>query len=94
MFNELPGVKRTAHVGIGPRGRQTPAIVFEPTGNAIDQDKLAEQLREVAQQFDHTRGIDRFLPYAPFPVDVRHNSKINREQLAAFAAQALNERSR
>jgi olefin beta-lactone synthetase len=94
VFNELPGVKRTALVGVGPRGRQTPAIVFEPASDSADQAMLGKQLREVAQRFDHTRGIERFLPHSPFPVDVRHNSKINREQLATLAAQALNERSR
>lgn len=85
VFNELPGVKRTALVGVGPRGRQTPAIVFETAGDSVDQAKLAKQLREVAQRFDHTRGINQFLPHSPFPVDVRHNAKINREQLAKWA---------
>jgi len=94
VFNELPGVKRTALVGVGPRGRQTPAIMFEPADDSVDQVELAKQLREVALRFDQTRRIDQFLPHSPFPVDVRHNSKINREQLAAVAAQALAERTR
>jgi len=31
-------------------------------------------------------GIDRFLRHPGFPVDIRHNAKIGRETLAAWAA--------
>ncbi|BBO31393.1 AMP-dependent synthetase/ligase in alkane synthesis cluster [Lacipirellula parvula] len=94
VFNELPEATRTALVGIGPCGAKMPAVVYEPRDAAVDHPQLVEQLRKVAERFAPTREIRHFLPYSPFPVDVRHNSKINREQLAAFAEQALNERSR
>lgn len=93
VFNELPEIKRTALVGVGPRGRRTPVIAYEPADPSVDHRKLVERLREVAQRFEHTREIERFLPRAPFPVDVRHNSKINREELAIFATQTLNDPS-
>ena len=34
------------------------------------------------------------LAYSPFPVDVRHNAKINREQLTLLAEQTLKQRAR
>jgi olefin beta-lactone synthetase len=37
----------------------------------------------------HTRGIQRVLFHAGFPVDIRHNAKIGREALARWAADIL-----
>jgi hypothetical protein len=43
-------------------------------------------LRELANTNPNTRSIERFLFYPEsLPVDVRHNTKINREQLAEWA---------
>jgi hypothetical protein len=48
---------------------------------------LIPELREIGAPFAQTRDIERFLVYpGPLPVDVRHNIKINREQLAIWAA--------
>ena len=85
IFNAHPRVARCALVGIGPRPRQTSAIVVElESGPASDA--LGRELRELANTNPNTRSIERFLFYPEsLPVDVRHNTKINREQLAEWA---------
>lgn len=92
VFNELPDVKRTALVGVGLRGEQTPVIMYEPFTQDVDQESVEKQLADVASRFSHTYRICHFLPYSPFPVDVRHNAKINREQLAVVADQLIQRR--
>ena len=92
VFNEHPDVRRTALVGIGLRGGQTPVIIYEPLTTNVDHESVVRQLSEIASRFAHTREIRHFLSYHPFPVDVRHNAKINREQLAVIAAQTLQRR--
>lgn len=93
VFNEHPDVRRTALVGVGPRGGQTPVIIYEPLTANVDHESIVRQLSEIAARFAHTREIRHFLPYHPLPVDVRHNAKINREQLAVIAAHTLQRRS-
>ena len=50
---------------------------------------IREQLRLLGAAHAHTRDIKTFLFHPSFPVDVRHNAKIFREQLALWAAQQL-----
>lgn len=88
VFNVHPRVRRTALVGVGPRGRQVPVLCVElaegvPKGEwpAIEQ-----ALRAIAATHAHCAGIDRYLRHPRFPVDIRHNAKIGRETLSAWAA--------
>jgi acyl-CoA synthetase (AMP-forming)/AMP-acid ligase II len=85
IFNAHPRVARCALVGIGPRPRQSPVIVVElESGSGLES--LTAELRELAKTNANTQRIERFLYYPrPLPVDVRHNTKINREQLALWA---------
>ncbi len=91
VFNTHPAVARTALVGVGPRGAQTAALCFElEPGSGTDPKDVADELRHIADGFVHTAKIDLFLHYPkPFPVDIRHNAKIGREQLAVWAAGRL-----
>ena len=55
-----------------------------------DVAEVADELRRLAQGFVHTARIERFLHHPkPFPVDIRHNAKIGREKLAAWATAQL-----
>ena len=58
-----------------PNGPPTPA----------QQELLIDQLRSLASSHEATQGIDRFIFTRRMPVDIRHNSKINREQLSEQA---------
>lgn len=88
VFNTHPALARSALVGIGPRGAQTAVLCFElKSGSGVDPKEVADELRHIADGFVHTAKIDGFLHYPkPFPVDIRHNAKIGRELLAAWAA--------
>jgi len=103
VFNTHPKVRRSALVGVGAAGNQTPMLIVEPTASAssrsrasrdstsrkdAEQQRLAEELRQLALQHAPTRSIGRFLFRDSLPVDVRHNAKINREALAAEATAA------
>lgn len=87
VFNQHPAVARSALVGRGERGQQTPVIVIEPKPgclprSAAEKAALLAELRALAQAHPHTRAIHDFVIYpCPFPVDIRHNSKISREKL-------------
>ncbi len=94
IFNQHPAVYRSALVGIGQPGRQRPVIVVEPwrekrpRGRAA-RAKLLAELAELALRNELTAGIGDFLIHTAMPVDVRHNAKIAREKLAAWAARKL-----
>jgi acyl-CoA synthetase (AMP-forming)/AMP-acid ligase II len=76
--NALPGVYRSALVGLGPAGQQTPVIVIEPEPGAAPQ-ALIEPVRAAVQRW----GIERVEIRDKFPVDIRHNAKIRRAEIAA-----------
>ncbi len=89
IFNSHPQVYRTALIGFGPKGNQTPVIIVEPEGNCRPMStearaKLISELRELAVRNPLTQRIEdiRIHP-GTLPVDIRHNSKIFRERLAA-----------
>lgn len=79
VFNPLPGVNRTALIGLGESPNQVPAIVIEPEpGQHIDK----EQVLQVAASNPVTESIKQVFVCQAFPVDVRHNAKIHRLDLA------------
>jgi len=98
IFNEHPRVYRTALVGIPAAlpGQpsidrpQRPVIVVEPEAGRMprtDAERAAfvAELRAIARGNPLTESIETFLFHESLPVDTRHNVKINREQLAAWA---------
>lgn len=99
VFNTHPWVARSALVGVGPRPNQTPVIVVElnheqsPLGKA-DRRRLFDELADLARRYSHTSAIRHFLIHRKFPVDVRHNAKIARENLARWAAGKIAENLR
>ncbi|WP_242108634.1 olefin beta-lactone synthetase [Luteimonas aquatica] len=89
VFNTHPQVRRTALVGIGGFGAQVPALCVELREgvDAREWPRIAAQLRHLGEGHVHTAKVERFLRYPrAFPVDIRHNAKIGREKLAAWAA--------
>ncbi len=93
IFNEHPDVVRSALVGVGPPGRQTPVIVVEPrTGGFPSRTRAAmfrSELLQLGQDNELTRAIRHFLFRRALPMDVRHNAKIRREELAVWAERKL-----
>lgn len=95
IFNLHPDVYRTAVVGVGKLGQQTPVLVVEPRTGSYPfgkeaKESFATELLQLGAQHEHTRPIRAVLFYTKaFPVDVRHNAKIERLQLKAWAERRL-----
>ena len=91
IFNQHPHVARTALVGLGADGQQRPALIVEmqpgcaPTTPEAQQRLIAEFLA-LGRAHAHTRQIQTILFHPAFPVDARHNTKIDRLALACWAA--------
>ena len=88
IFNQHPDVRRSALVGKGSGNDREPVIIIEPEnkdGVAKDRKTFTKELLDLGAAYPHTRSIKKILFYPDFPVDVRHNAKIFREKLAAWA---------
>ena len=89
-----PAVRRSALVGLGAYGAQKPVLCIErEPGAAISDSVLCSELLTIASQHRHTRQIQIVLFHPGFPVDIRHNAKIGREQLTAWATKRLAKRA-
>lgn len=93
IFNQHSEIYRSALVGIGDREsrRQKPVIVCEPESGRFPEapaaeSKLKSELLEIAAANPLTETITDILFHRSLPVDTRHNVKINREELAIWAA--------
>ncbi|MFP6671637.1 MAG: AMP-binding protein, partial [Pirellulaceae bacterium] len=91
IFNQHPRVYRSALVGIGPADQQRPIMIVElwpdkQCGDDHDRQQLVQQLLTLAGSHHLTEPVQQVLIHPGLPVDIRHNSKIFREQLAVWAA--------
>ncbi|MDR1382688.1 MAG: AMP-binding protein [Planctomycetaceae bacterium] len=91
VFNIHPNVYRTALVGLGKYGEQTPLLCVEPKPgyfpeNSDAKEKFLAELRELGHANPLTANVEAFEFLRQFPVDVRHNAKINRELMREMFA--------
>ncbi|MGY4517486.1 olefin beta-lactone synthetase [Lysobacter sp. HA18] len=91
VFNTHPQVRRTALVGLGAFGSQTPVLCVELKEGISTSGwpRIEAELREIGRGHVHTANVQMFLRHDGFPVDIRHNAKIGREKLAAWASTQL-----
>jgi olefin beta-lactone synthetase len=93
IFNGHAEVRRSALVGVGPRGSQRPVIVVELRAGGIprktDRLRIISELCRLAVSIPLTAAIGDFLIHRSLPVDLRHNVKISRDKLAVWAARRL-----
>jgi acyl-CoA synthetase (AMP-forming)/AMP-acid ligase II len=91
IFNNHPEVARTALVGIGEAGTQTPVLCVETLKRVSQhrQERIQTDLLQLAMRHPMLQTIKTVLFHTHFPVDIRHNAKIGREKLAAWAADEL-----
>jgi len=91
VFNAHPAVFRTALVGITRDDRVEPILIVELDREAgvPDLAVLTRELLEMGSRYEHTKPIAEVLFHKAFPVDIRHNAKINRALLASWAAEKL-----
>jgi acyl-CoA synthetase (AMP-forming)/AMP-acid ligase II len=92
IFNAHESIFRSALVPRGASPSQTPVMIVELYAErmpetAEQREELTRQLLELAARNPLTRRIEEIIIRdRPLPVDIRHNSKIFREQLAAEIA--------
>jgi acyl-CoA synthetase (AMP-forming)/AMP-acid ligase II len=91
IFDQHPQIYRSALTGEGPAGHERPLIIVEPEPGQFPEspqsaEKLRAELLDLAAGNPLTAAIKRVLFHRSFPVDTRHNVKINREQLRLWAA--------
>jgi acyl-CoA synthetase (AMP-forming)/AMP-acid ligase II len=88
VFNTHPEVFRTALVGVGEAGSQTPVLCVELEKGVArsHHDRIRAELLDLGSRFEHTQEIRTVLFHPAFPVDIRHNAKIGRGALVAWAA--------
>lgn len=85
-----PAVARAALLGIGERGSQEPVIALElKADNKADLKSVAAEVRAALAGRPFAAPIQRVLFHPAFPVDVRHNAKIQNEVLARWASERL-----
>ena len=84
IFNVHPLVYRTALVGVD----KEPVLWVELAKNG-DKEKIKTELMDLAKDHPQASKIKTFLFMKKFPTDVRHNSKIIREQLTLLAEKRL-----
>ncbi len=89
VINTVPGVARSALVGVGPAGRQQPVLCVELQPGHADGPPLRRALAETTARLLPAAGLRQVLVHPAFPVDIRHNAKIGREKLAVWAATQL-----
>jgi len=94
ILNGHPRVFRSALVGVGLPGRQVPVLVAEPwpqsaPARSSDRQHLEAELLKLVRNHPTTQRVTRVFLHGSLPVDVRHNAKINREELAKWVARQM-----
>lgn len=85
VFNTHAAVRRSALVGLGPRGAQEAVLVVELVDASHANDALAAEILAHGRRLPAGSPVRRVLFHPSFPVDVRHNAKIDRPALARWA---------
>ena len=91
VFNTHPKVYRTALVGVARHDNTIPVLCVEtePRIRKSEYNVIKNDLLDIGGKYPHTSMIKDILFHKAFPVDIRHNAKINREHLAVWAAKRL-----
>ena len=93
VYDGQEGVRRTALIGVGPRGTEEPVLVVELEQGRLPASDEASALAESILARGAVLAGSELVPVRPqrvlfhpgFPVDVRHNAKIRREDLKRWA---------
>ena len=92
IVNAARGVFRSALVGVGEPGRARPVVIVEAEVDERQsgtEQALVARVLERLRSFPETERIDTVLLHRSLPVDIRHNAKIRRPQLAQWASRSL-----
>jgi acyl-coenzyme A synthetase/AMP-(fatty) acid ligase len=87
-IESIDGIELAAVVGVGPAGTQQIVAVIQ-RGHPARSAQLADPATHDAVRASVEEPIAAVFEVPTLPVDRRHNSKVDRARLAAWAAQAL-----
>ncbi len=92
----LPGVARAAAVGVGPAGTAQVVVVVETlgdgSGRGLAPATLRDAVRRVVAEGEPKAEVAAVLTIDRLPVDIRHNSKIDRVAVGRWAQRVLDGR--
>lgn len=89
VFEAHPAVRRSALIRIIVQGQARPALCLELEPDAEWNLELRDELLALGQGNPLTRPIRHFFHPPAFPVDIRHNAKIDREALGVWAQRRM-----
>jgi acyl-CoA synthetase (AMP-forming)/AMP-acid ligase II len=90
IFNQHPRIKRSALVEIQKNGKVEPALVIERHDQKTKLDEtFLKELKVLKESAEFTKSINHFFLHESFPVDVRHNIKIDRVKLSKWAQEKV-----
>lgn len=89
-----PRVGRCALVGAGAHGHEVPVLIVETVSGRVprflkDREKLAAEILRTLEPLRPLAPIERVLFKTSFPLDVRHQAKIDRSALKTWAEERL-----
>lgn len=86
IFNQNPIIRRTALVRLSLENEIAPGLVIERhDGKTQMSGDFYQELINLGSMTDSTQMIKHFFLHPGFPVDVRHNIKIDRNKLSLWA---------
>ena len=85
VFNEHPKVFRTALVGVGTPSTPVLCVELEPGVPTSEWAGIQAELESLSKTNADTSHVRHYLLHRGFPVDIRHNAKIERAALADWA---------
>ncbi len=88
-IEQIDGVRAAAVVGVGPRGTQQVVVVVVPESTSRRSGVLADEQLATAVRDAAGTDVTAVLVTSQLPVDIRHQSKIDRAKVAAWADRVL-----
>ena len=91
LVNNHPWVGKSALIGLGESGNRRAAIVLETSSltRKNEREKLVSEVQELCAQSPITNAIKEVYFYDTFPVDIRHNIKIDRIKIRDAVAKEI-----
>ncbi|MCR9206185.1 MAG: AMP-binding protein, partial [Halobacteriovoraceae bacterium] len=80
LFLSHPLIKSCAFVGPLLEEKTSPSLVIEPNKKltSLEKEQLRSEIRDLARRVIPDTPLQKIYFHSPFPVDVRHNIKIDR----------------
>lgn len=90
IFNQHAKIRRSALIKLNINGKSCPGLVIErfDKSTVLTQD-FFDELNIIRDSFSFTRPVEHFFLHHDFPVDVRHNIKIDRIELSHWAQKRI-----